>query len=342
MLRCQVDDLIAGGGPAGLTIARLLALRGRLVLVVDPGRGPPDRLELIAPATLGTIANLGLLPMLGDPGLAEPCLGIRRHGDGCEPEHEDFLRHPYRSGYVVERATFDARLRTAAVDAGACFLTGRINDVDLARGTASVRADDGSVQAVGFSSAAIDATGRAAMVARRSGARIAMRDRMIAERVGDTIDAGRADGPGWLDFARSDGGWSYRIRGPNGRVQSWRIRRAGAGERRAGACRVDASSAVLTEAAGPGWIAIGDAAAAFDPITSQGLGNALSSALVAAGMILSGAAADPERAQLYASAVRMTHARSEAGRAGVYGAMRSLAVADPAFPVSAFVGPARA
>jgi flavin-dependent dehydrogenase len=50
--------------------------------------------------------------------------------------------------------------------------------------------------------------------------------------------------------------------------------------------RVDASAARLSEAAGENWIAVGDAATSLDPISSQGLFNALSSALVAVGILV--------------------------------------------------------
>lgn len=45
---------------------------------------------------------------------------------------------------------------------------------------------------------------------------------------------------------------------------------------------LNAESAALDRCAGEGWLAVGDAAAAFDPIASQGLSNALASANAAA------------------------------------------------------------
>jgi flavin-dependent dehydrogenase len=105
---------VAGAGPAGLTAARLLALKGRKVLFVDPEPYiVANRLELLAPASLGTITALGLAPLLDDPVVARPCLGIRRRWDSAAIEHEDFLRHPYRTGYVVNRARFDAPSRSS-------------------------------------------------------------------------------------------------------------------------------------------------------------------------------------------------------------------------------------
>ena len=51
---------MAGAGPAGATIARLLAAKGRHVVLVDPGHLRMSRLELLAPPALGVIEALGL------------------------------------------------------------------------------------------------------------------------------------------------------------------------------------------------------------------------------------------------------------------------------------------
>ena len=56
----HADYLVVGAGPAGSTIARLLALKGRAVVVADPGLPTTNRLELLAPASLGTVAAIGL------------------------------------------------------------------------------------------------------------------------------------------------------------------------------------------------------------------------------------------------------------------------------------------
>ena len=132
---------------------------------------------------------------------------------------------------------------------------------------------------------------------------------------------------GWLDVeggrAGGQDGWSYQVAGPDGRRERWAVYRP---QRRvhdrAGTC-ADASSALLSRAAGAGWIAIGDAAASFDPVTSQGLANALSTALVAAGAILSPGGLDADARRIYSDAVAATFRHSEAGRARVYQALAS-------------------
>ena len=52
----------------------------------------------------------------------------------------------------------------------------------------------------------------------------------------------------------------------------------------------------LDRVAGPGWLAIGDAATALDPLSSHGLGNALFTGMRAADAIASGNFDDYERA----------------------------------------------
>ncbi len=308
---------MAGAGPAGLTVARLLALKGRKVTVVDPGTFKATRLELLAPASLGVVAAVGLGPLLEDRAIARPCLGIRRLRGASEPEYEDFLRHPYRHGYVVDRARFDERLRAAAVAAGVAFCRLRVTGVAPDGCSVRMQASDDRPKTVALPGTVIDATGRAAMIARRKGARVTARDRMVAELIEDTCAGSDADAPSWLDYRSEGASWSYRIQGPGGHVQTWRVRRsATAGDD--ALLRVDASASVLSEAAGEGWIAVGDAAMSFDPIASQGLFNALSSALVATGALVSTGGLDRAAVRLYCNAVAATFSCSEAGRSRIY------------------------
>jgi flavin-dependent dehydrogenase len=78
----------------------------------------------------------------------------------------------------------------------------------------------------------------------------------------------------------------------------------------------------LSHTAGDGWVAVGDAAASFDPVTSQGLVSALSTALVAAGAILSPQGFDEVARRIYSDAIATTFHHSEVGRARVYDVLR--------------------
>jgi flavin-dependent dehydrogenase len=311
----RTDYLVVGAGPAGATVARLLALKGRAVIVADPGSPVANRLELLAPASLATVAAVGLEPLLNDPAVARRCLGIRRISDSGERDYEDFLRHPYRVGYVVDRARFDERLRAAAIAAGVTFCQLRATGVTPDGGIIFREGLSGATRLM-LANIVVDATGRAAAIARRKGARVTARDRRVAELIEDMHADAVAD-TSWLDYRSNGSSWSYRVHGPGERAQTWRVRASGT---RAGDAllTVDASASVLSEAAGEGWIAVGDAAIAFDPIASQGLFNALSSALVATGALMSADQLSLAAARLYSDAVTATFLASEADRVDVY------------------------
>jgi flavin-dependent dehydrogenase len=318
------DVLVAGAGPAGATMARLLALRGRRVVLVDPGTRPTKRLEVVAPAACRVAEAAGIAHLLHDASIARPCPGIRRRWGRADIEIDDFLRRPGGRGFVVDRAPFDAALRAMAIDAGATCLTGRVVAAQRDGGETIVEIESGGARASIAAALVVDATGRPSAVARRMGAQRLVGERRIAAH--HIVGAPRAsDWNAWLDVASStgggQGGWWYEVSGPDGRRERWDVYRPGQSmSGRACAC-ADASSALLSRAAGEGWIAIGDAAASFDPITSQGLANALSTALVAAGAILSLASLDEDARRIYSDAVAATFRHSEAGRARVYAAL---------------------
>jgi flavin-dependent dehydrogenase len=89
-----------------------------------------------------------------------------------------------------------------------------------------------------------------------------------------------------------------------------------------------AHSAALIPAAGDGWLAAGDAAFAFDPLSSQGLFNALYTGLSsakAADAMLSG---DPEAVDRYIAALENIRAAYHVHLAVYYGAERRWASRD--------------
>jgi flavin-dependent dehydrogenase len=315
------DILVAGAGPAGATIARLLAKRGRRVTLVDPAMPSVDRLEIVAPSGNPVIEALGLAPLLRRTAIARPCLGIRRRWGAAETEIDDFFRRPGGLGFAIDRMKFDDALRAAAVDAGVTVVAGRVVAARRHAGEMAAEIASASGRFAIAAGLLIDATGRPAAVARRMGARRLPGEALIAERRQIDRSHTHCAEPGWLDVKGRANGWSYRIAGPDGRRESWAVYRPATRGRRYSRLRVEASSMLLSRAAGEGWIAVGDAASSFDPITSQGLVNALSSALVAAGAILSPRGLDDEARSIYSDAIAATFRHSESGRAAVYHAL---------------------
>jgi flavin-dependent dehydrogenase len=351
------DVIIVGAGPAGATLAYLLASNGWRVGLVDPGIQPGWRTsDLVPPSARPMLAALGLAEyLMTDPEVGRVCLGVQRTWGSSRVTTDDYMARPWGSGIIIRRAAFDAMLVSRAVAAGAVRILGRR--------VLALRHDAGAWKvtfaplACGIDGAAttltapfiVDATGRAAALARRLGAVRRVADRLVAivARLPNGEHASASD-PVWLRVAATRHGWWYALAGSGGTTDLVAVtdpanRRAVGTESAAAAWMwsakgtsmppparkparqspllrrvVDASSACLDRISGPGWLAVGDAASAFDPITSQGMSQALASALAGAHAIRDAADGSREALAGYADAVRATWIRTEAGRRHVY------------------------
>lgn len=223
---------------------------------------------------------------------------------------------------IVDRGRFDDRLRELCLSAGVRMLPGRASGVRRERDGFVIDIARKLERSELSASVVVDATGRASALARRLGATRVLYERLLAERSGVICEPGTSQTPVWLDVEAGRNGWTYSVAGPDGRSETWTIHRG----RRPSSTKqapVNASSVRLSRAAGDGWIAIGDAAAAFDPITSQGLVNALSSAFVAFKAISTTSGVGGSVALNYSRLVSATFDYSEVERAAIYQNMRS-------------------
>jgi flavin-dependent dehydrogenase len=306
----HIDVLIVGGGPAGATAALNLAPL-RTVAVVERNAEPSPRIgESLPAAARRLFRDMGLLESF----LAEshaPCYGQRSVWGDPQPRELDALRDPDGHGWHLDRVRFERWLRDAAVARGAEFLAPatverieRDGDgwrVDVASG--------GGVVAM-RAKIVIDAAGRAAPIARRLGAKIRVDDRLACGWL-----YGRDSGSGGrgLTYVEATGdGWWYTAPIPDGRrvlafhtdadLPAIRIARDRHALLAAVATTAElasmlaasgfvaeetsgfttAHSATLDPCAGDAWLTAGDAALAFDPLSSQGLLNALFTGLAAA------------------------------------------------------------
>lgn len=119
------DAFIAGAGPAGTTVARLLAARGLSVLLVDRATFPRDKvcgccLNGVAVDALERTGLGGLLDDLGAHRL--DALDLRGFGRRAEI--------PLPSGYAVSRRALDLALIREAQRAGAVFRSGTLARLD--------------------------------------------------------------------------------------------------------------------------------------------------------------------------------------------------------------------
>lgn len=319
-----VDAVVAGGGPAGAVAALVLASAGRRVLLLDDGAPRPspggrDSFKIgesLPPAARPLLRDLGLL----DGFLADghpPSTGTYAAWGSGALHGISHLFDPDGHGWHLDRLRFDAFLRGAAVAAGAepyratvlAHLDGRL----------TVRERDTGTVGHLRSRWTVDATGRRCVIGRRHGHRH-RQDRLVA--VYSVFRDHPRDAEARTLVEAAPDGWWYTTPTPAGRLVAhltdpdladpslrtprgfWRgitrtdhVRRRLDGYDPAGApepCWTPAHGLRVSPAAGPGWVAVGDAALAFDPLSSQGILSALHTG-ARAGQTVAACLADPDR-----------------------------------------------
>lgn len=307
------DVLILGGGPAGSATALALLRRGieRVIVCDRPSRSPFAIGESASPGVGKALIRLGLSDDLASLGHLPYHANISLWG-GPEPAIDDFLRRAEGHGFHLDRAAFDAWLRASAAQAGATLLSPAelVGIERLERGFRVELRHEGE-PCIATAAIVVDATGRKAAVLRRLGVRRRQLDRLVALAVlaephpgadlslrGTSLIEPFADG--WwyaagLPSGRviltlmtdSDLGREGNLRDPDSYARALEattiVQRAAALPREGFAvASFSAASQFAENAIGPGFLAVGDALCAFDPLTSSGISGALDDALAAA------------------------------------------------------------
>ena len=292
--------VIVGGGTAGCATAIALAARGvEDVVVVDSERAPGWRIgEAVPPACRDVLNRLGVW----DDFLAQghlPSAGSCASWGKDELGYNDFLLAGQGKGFHLDRAAFDAMLMSVAARRGRARRGLRLR--------AAERRDDGHVLTLETENGArtcvtagflVDATGIAASAVRRLGvARNQVDCLAVVAMVFDLGEPGVIPSQALLEACEY--GWWYAAKLPRDRmivalaVEPARQRDFGAAERlhdgaapdpcmraagssaaaRPAACEpvpALAPSAILSRVVGARWLAVGDAASAYDPSSRKG------------------------------------------------------------------------
>ncbi len=294
--------VIVGGGPAGASVALQLARAGLSPVLLEAQDGPRTKVgECLPPSTNALLRRLGLAELVRRAGL--PAHGNRFLWGTPEPAERDFIFGTGGAGWQLDRRKFEEGLAGAAVEAGArwlygCRLVGCARngegwklDVTTRRGVETWHADF-----------VVDASGRTAQPARLLGAKRIRYDRLIGVAAyfkcdggGDSFTLVEAVASGWWYSAWLPGGKLIAVYMTDSDLVDHAAARRADGLRAlletaeqtarrvsGGDCRwptephfVAAHTARLSSVAGEGWLAVGDAAVAHDPLASYGISAAL-------------------------------------------------------------------
>lgn len=294
------DVAVLGGGPAGSAAAIELAKHGQRVIVLERSVYDGIRVgETIAPQAAQWLRRLGIPDALASvPHVPAP--QVIRVWESPVPASDPLGFENERHGWHVDRARFDSMLSEEAERAGAVVRRG-------AMALACERTDDQwrlEIACAGrrvdvHAHWVIDATGRRSWLLRRLRVRPSSLDRLV----GLLGYAGpRASASPALFVEATPLGWWYSAPLPGQRsvaafmtdgdlierdgrdlASFWEEQRA----RSALIARLHGSGASLravvartaraSTVAAHGWIAVGDAAAAFDPLFGLGVSHALAS-----------------------------------------------------------------
>lgn len=313
MMIHQYEVVILGGGPAGTATA--LALRKHnpalSVAIVESSAYERTRIgETLPPGIRPLLEQLDLWPAFLQHSYL-PAFGTRAAWGSADLHENEFIYSPYGQGWHLDRRDFDALLAQQAVARGTALYTDtrmmdhhRLSDErwHLTLGTRDRASFDLEATFV------VDATGRVAAFTRGQGARKVLFDQLVGLFVFFEADTSQQDTSTLVEAAEA--GWWYSALLPDAQMvvafmsdadlvkkhhintsdrwTDWLDQTRHTRERLAKSTprtepRVFAAhSQLLDSTTGDGWLAVGDAASTFDPLSSQGIFKALRSGIFAA------------------------------------------------------------
>lgn len=292
----KVDVLVIGAGAAGSAAAATIAPHGKVALI-DATIAPPWRIgETLPGAARRPLAAIGAWDAFCAAGHDPAPVKLSRWGDDGLTALDCF-RDPDGAGWRVDRSRFERDLRENAVQRGALLLVpARVRALHRTGSQWHAQVDrHGMIHADWI----VDATGRSSRLLRPFGQthmqadQLACTYQLVKQSGDDTTSYVHAVSDGWWYSAVVPGGHrlvAFHGDSDLGMVQQifdrkplWMAAQLpGFAEMLATIDPATASAPALCaafssarSAVGDGWLAVGDAAMSFDPLSSQGLFNAL-------------------------------------------------------------------
>ncbi len=299
----DIPVAIVGAGPAGIAVSLTLRARGVphcLIEALDHPTFKPG--ESIPARALTLFRHLGLEPLLLHP-RHKPYHGIKSCWDGTELHERDFLDEPYGPGYLLDRCFFEQQLRRQLSNENSrcTFWEGyALKQVKSLASGVEIRIAQGKTLQTFRAHYVVDATGRKASVCRQLGALRKEPDKQFALIL--KASAPHVFGQHILIEATRNGWWyaapaaaqewilmffTLRSLMPDKAAQSGFLQ----GEWESTLHLKDlipqpeihsshiqvmpAGTGYLSKPFGDNWIAVGDAAVSYDPVSSYGITSAL-------------------------------------------------------------------
>ena len=302
------DVVVFGGGPAGTATAIALQARGLTSVVLERTRyESPAPGETLLGDALPILSTLGVSSQLRERvgAAAQPIVSV--WGDAVARERPPRL-NPFGAGWHVDRSWFDGMLAQTAEAAGALvYCDVRPSGVERVRNGWRVpfRSRGGCVGVL-QTRFLIDATGRAAWLARRMGSATRRIDCLVAL----IAHYPRSTGVSSLLVEAAPHGWWYSVPLPGSRAIGVYLTDGDLVSGRQAAAVFHGALASTTQTrdrlgplgaplirvvaaqtservccAGDGWLAVGDAVFALDPLSGSGIRRALESGVKAANVV---------------------------------------------------------
>ena len=314
----KYDVIVVGSGPAGAAAAANLARRGRGVLLLDREAFPREKAcgGGVPPGSVGLLNDLGLADKIRGAGFY-PIHGIRIGSPRLCIWETDF--RPSRASaqfYVVQRARFDHLIHQHAVESGAEFVRTNASGVICENGRAvGVRATTSGADTKYYGRVVFAADGATSVITRalnpeyrqhpRHGA-VAIRAyvegiEILPHRVEFYFYRRFVPGYAWV-FPLGEGRANIGVMMRTDRLMKRKLRlqellsefleipliksrlRPGYKIDKTSAWQLGFGSNRPPRRAFDGALSIGDAACVVDPLTGEGIHNALVSARIAAGV----------------------------------------------------------
>lgn len=302
--------LVIGGGPAGGFTALELAQQGCDVVLLESQSKPGWKIgETLAPEARIHLQRLRIWNDFVAQGHL-PCHGIVSVWGSETPLAKDFIFNPHGHGWQLDRSRFESALLRAAAAAGwEIYFNTSLTNLVRHNGQWCADTTAGMIQAEWI----FDGTGRRAAVAAQFAGAYKQYDDLVSVFVlAESPLATDADSRTYVEALPH--GWCYTALIPNGqRVVTFQTDRslmcgAPTAEWFWGQLSLEspirklliqheyqfvgtpqiaaAHTGRFEQCSGPGWIAVGDAAMTFDPLSGQGTAKTLESACQAVRAIL--------------------------------------------------------